>query len=67
MSVKDQAGACRRCFVVVAPYAPQVAAGGGIYHRECYEAWYVGVHGRPPRLVRAPAQPHRFAAVDAAA
>ena len=44
------APACGRCFMLVARYAPQVAAPMGTYHRECYEAWYFGRFGRRPRL-----------------
>lgn len=42
---------CRRCHMQVARFAPQVLAAGGSYHRECYEAWYFGRHGRRPSLL----------------
>jgi len=41
---------CPSCRMVVAPRAPQVVAGAALYHRECFEAWYFGRHGRRPRL-----------------
>ena len=41
---------CGRCHMLVARYAPQVVATTGTYHRECYEAWYFGRHGRRPTL-----------------
>jgi hypothetical protein len=37
--------------MLVARYAPQVVTPSTIYHRECYEAWYFGRHGRRPTLV----------------
>lgn len=59
------APACRRCFMLVARYAPQVVAAGGTYHRECYEAWYFGHHGRRPRLVpEANGARHRYQAPE---
>jgi len=45
------APACRRCFMLVARYAPQVVATTGTYHRECFEAWYFGRYGKRPRLL----------------
>jgi hypothetical protein len=42
---------CGRCHMLVARYAPQVVASTGTYHRECYEAWYFGRHGRRPTLL----------------
>ena len=42
---------CRRCFMLVARYAPQVVTPAATYHRECYEAGYFGRHGKRPRLV----------------
>jgi hypothetical protein len=45
------APACRRCFMLVARYAPQVVTPAATYHRECYEAGYFGRHGKRPRLV----------------
>jgi hypothetical protein len=42
---------CGRCHMLVARYAPQVVASTGTYHRECFEAWYVGRHGRRPSLL----------------
>ena len=37
--------------MLVARYAPQVDASTGTYHRECFEAWYFGRHGRRPSLL----------------
>jgi hypothetical protein len=45
------APACARCHMLVARYAPQVVASTGMYHLECYEAWYFGRHGRRPSLL----------------
>jgi hypothetical protein len=45
------APACGRCFMLVARYAPQVTTTAATYHRECFEAWYFGRHGKRPRLV----------------
>jgi hypothetical protein len=60
--------ACGRCFMQVARYAPQVVGAGGTYHRECYEAWYFGRHGRRPRLLSgASGDRHRYQARDLAA
>lgn len=42
---------CGRCHMQVARFAPQVLASGGLYHRECYEAWYFGRYGRRPSLL----------------
>ncbi len=61
------APACRRCFMLVARYAPQVVAAGGTYHRECYEAWYFGRFGKRPRLATADGERHRYHARDLAA
>jgi hypothetical protein len=36
--------------MVVARYAPQVTVQVGLFHRECFEAWYFGRHGARPRL-----------------
>jgi hypothetical protein len=47
---KNRAGTCARCFMHVARYAPQVVTSNTIYHRECFEAWYFGRHGRRPSL-----------------
>jgi hypothetical protein len=52
--------------MVVAPGAVQVSASSGLFHRECYEAWYFGRHGRRPRL-RAGGQAYRYMATDGAA
>lgn len=49
-ATKVRAGTCGRCHMLVARYAPQVVASNAIYHRECYEAWYFGRHGRRPAL-----------------
>jgi hypothetical protein len=62
------APACRRCFMLVARYAPQVVAAGGTYHRECYEAWYFSRYGKRPRLMSGTnGNRHRFEARDLAA
>jgi hypothetical protein len=45
------APACGRCHMLVARYAPQVAASSGTYHRECFEAWYFGRYGKRPALL----------------
>jgi len=45
------APACSRCHMLVARYAPQVAASSGVYHRECFEAWYFGRYGKRPSLL----------------
>jgi hypothetical protein len=45
------APACGRCHMLVARYAPQVAASTGTYHRECFEAWYFGRYGQRPLLL----------------
>lgn len=58
---KMRAGTCDRCHMLVARYAPQVIASTGIYHRECYEAWYFGRYGRRPALIAGPnGDRHRF-------
>jgi hypothetical protein len=56
------APACGRCFMLVARYAPQVVGpNGSTYHRECFEAWYFGRHGRRPRLLQGTnGDRHRF-------
>jgi hypothetical protein len=54
------APACHRCHMLVARYAPQVAASTGTYHRECFEAWYVGRYGKRPLLASASGHRHRF-------
>ena len=60
---KMKAGTCGRCHMLVARYAPQVIASTGIYHRECYEAWYFGRYGRRPALTAGPnGNRHRFQA-----
>jgi hypothetical protein len=60
------APACGRCHMVVARYAPQVLASAGTYHRECFEAWYVGRYGRRPQLLaRTGGDRHRFRVHDA--
>ncbi len=61
------APACRRCFMLVARYAPQVVGSAGTYHRECYEAWYFGRFGKRPRLAAADGERHRYHARDLAA
>jgi hypothetical protein len=42
---------CGRCHMQVARFALQVITTGTLYHRECYEAWYFGRHGRRPSLL----------------
>ena len=59
--------ACSRFFMLVARYAPQVVAPAGTYHRECYEAWYFGRHGKRPRLVQSLSDRHRYQTRDLAA
>jgi hypothetical protein len=54
------APACGRCHMLVARYARQVVASTGTYHRECFEAWYVGRHGKRPLLAGTNGQRHRF-------
>jgi hypothetical protein len=55
--------ACARCNMLVARYAPQVAASTGTYHRECFEAWYFGRYGkRPSLLAGVNGNRHRFQA-----
>jgi hypothetical protein len=55
------APACGRCHMLVARFAPQVAASTGTYHRECFEAWYFGRHGKRPVLIAgAGGNRHRF-------
>jgi hypothetical protein len=59
---------CGRCHMEVARFAPQVLATGGTYHRECYEAWYFGRHGRRPSLLPGVnGDRHRFQVRDRAA
>jgi len=59
---------CVRCHMQVARFAPQVLASGGPYHRECYEAWYFGRHGRRPSLLPGVnGDRHRFQVRDRAA
>lgn len=45
------AAACGRCHMFIARYAAQVVATSGTFHRECYEAWYVGRYGKRPALL----------------
>lgn len=59
--VANRAGTCSRCFMLVARYAPQVVSSNAIYHRECFEAWYFGRHGKRPSLLAGPnGDRHRF-------
>jgi len=61
------APACVRCHMLVARFAPQVAASGGAYHRECFEAWYFGRYGKRPVLTAgANGDRHRFQVREAA-
>ncbi len=43
--------ACGRCHLAIARFAAQVADEASLYHRECFEAWYFGCHGRWPILL----------------
>jgi hypothetical protein len=62
------APACGRCYMLVARYAPQVLSSTATYHRECYEAWYFGRHGKRPRLQAGQnGDRHRYHVRDAAA
>ncbi len=51
ISAKERTGACGRCHMQVARYAPQVVTSGDLYHRECFEAWYFGRYGKRPSLL----------------
>jgi hypothetical protein len=42
---------CVSCHMHIARFAPQVLEGRQVYHRECYETWYFGRHGRRPMLL----------------
>jgi hypothetical protein len=42
---------CGRCHIFVARFEHQVVASTGVYHRECFEAWYFGRFGRRPSLL----------------
>jgi hypothetical protein len=66
--VQNRAGTCGRCFMLVARYAPQVVTSNAIFHRECFEAWYFGRHGRRPTLLAsASGDRHRFQVRERAA
>jgi hypothetical protein len=59
---------CGRCHMQVARFAPQVLATNGTYHRECFEAWFFGRHGRRPSLLGGiNGDRHRFQVRDRAA
>ena len=59
---------CEQCHMQVARFAPQVLADGRAYHRECFEAWYFGRHGRRPLLMSGvDGDRHRFQVRDRAA
>ena len=59
---------CGRCHMHVARFAPQVTASSAVYHRECYETWYFGRHGRRPTLLAGVnGDRHRFQPRDRAA
>jgi hypothetical protein len=59
---------CGRCHMQVARFAPQVFASPALYHRECYETWYFGRHGRRPTLLAGVnGDRHRFQVRDRAA
>jgi hypothetical protein len=54
--------------MLVARYAPQVVTPAATYHRECYEAWYFGRHGKRPRLTPSgEGDRHRYQSRDLAA
>lgn len=60
--------ACSRCHMLVARFAPQVVAASATYHRECYEAWYFGRHGKRPSLLAGlNGDRHRYQVRDKAA
>ncbi len=62
------APACGRCHMLVARFAPQVVATSGTYHRECFEAWYFGRHGKRPSLLAGlNGDRHRYQVRDKAA
>jgi hypothetical protein len=48
---KMRAGTCSRCHMLIARFAPQVVTSSALYHRECFEAWYFGRHGKRPSLI----------------
>lgn len=59
---------CGRCHMLVARFAPQVSVSNGVYHRECYEAWYFGRHGKRPSLLAGTnGDRHRYQVRDKAA
>jgi hypothetical protein len=49
-AVSSKLTVCARCFLAVARFAPQVVTGSAVYHRDCYETWYVRRYGRRPGL-----------------
>ncbi len=64
----ERSNTCARCHMLVARFAPQVIATSGVYHRECFEAWYFGRYGRRPALLAGPnSDRHRFRVRDKAA
>jgi hypothetical protein len=64
----ERSNTCGRCHMLVARFAPQVVATNSVYHRECYEAWYFGRHGkRPALLAGSNGDRHRFQVRDKAA
>ena len=57
--------ACGRCHLLVARYAPQVIASSGVYHKECFEAWYFSRYGKRPKLRQGNGSDrHRFQVVE---
>lgn len=59
---------CGRCHMLVARFAPQVIATSATYHRECFEAWYFGRHGKRPSLLAGlNGDRHRYQVRDKAA
>lgn len=51
MSTTLVSTSCGRCFTFIARYQNQVlTADDKRYHKECFEAWYFGRHGKRPPL-----------------
>jgi hypothetical protein len=57
---------CPSCRMVVGGGAAQVMATAGLFHRECFEAWYFARHAARPRLRRAPSGRHCYTVRGAA-
>lgn len=59
------APSCAACHLTIAPYAPQVRAATGVYHKDCYEGWFTRWKGARPKLTPVSArQSHLFQAVE---